>query len=277
MTEPSLVAADALAGRSIALSVSESPDLSRLGLLPAHCRVAVAEAARAVFLAGGNVVYGGNLDPEGFTWVLLHEALDYGSARGALTLVLAHSVHREFDDDSLKEVKDRIGVAGELVFLDPDGEETTMSRRSRGPVRPAAGLSRMRELVTQMTDARMLVGGKLRGYQGELPGVVEEALASLRARRPLYVAAGFGGAACAVARWLGQATFEDWPEDVPEGWRDDALAGAAVQIAELASGRAETGLGEDELTRLSVTHRAGDIASLLTTGTARILGPPADA
>lgn len=54
--EPELVARDALRGITVGISVSDSADLSRLGLTPAHCELAVAELARAIFLAGGRIV-----------------------------------------------------------------------------------------------------------------------------------------------------------------------------------------------------------------------------
>lgn len=272
MKRPDLVGRHALAGRAIALSVSDSADLSRLGLLPEHCRVAVAEIARAVFLARGEVVYGGNLDPAGFTPVLLEEALDYSDARGAFVLVLAHTVHREQEDEALRSLRDRLGVTGRLVLLGADGQETDIARRDRTAADPSTALSAMRAWVTETTDARVLVGGKLRGHQGQSPGVVEEALSSLRARHPLYVAGGFGGAACAVAQWLGETEPTYWPEGLPEGMLDDPVAAAGREVAAEAVERAPNGLAAEESALLAVTHRAGDIASLVTAGAARVIG-----
>ena len=45
MNEPTLTPRDALSGQKIALSVSESADLARLGLTELHCRLVVAEVA----------------------------------------------------------------------------------------------------------------------------------------------------------------------------------------------------------------------------------------
>jgi SLOG cluster2 len=45
------------------------------------------------------------------------------------------------------------------------------------------------------TSARIAMGGKLAGYQGLWPGVLEEGVIALRVRQPLYLLGLFGGAA----------------------------------------------------------------------------------
>ena len=57
----------------------------------------------------------------------------------------------------------------------------------------------MREKVTDETDARVVLGGRMTGFSGLMPGIVEEVLLATRKRQPLYVAGGFGGAAHVVA------------------------------------------------------------------------------
>ncbi len=46
--------------------------------------------------------------------------------------------------------------------------------------------------------ARIILGGKLKGYRGRYPGIVEEALETISLGLPLYIVGGFGGAARAV-------------------------------------------------------------------------------
>jgi hypothetical protein len=54
--------------------------------------------------------------------------------------------------------------------------------------------------------ARVLLGGKVQGFHGFLPGLFEEALLTLERRRPLYILGGFGGAAEVLAKaMLGEA------------------------------------------------------------------------
>lgn len=49
-------------------------------------------------------------------------------------------------------------------------------------------------------SARVVLGGKLDGYRGFAPGLVEESLLTLESSAPLFVLGGFGGAGEAIAR-----------------------------------------------------------------------------
>jgi hypothetical protein len=74
---------DALRGIQVGISVSKSPDLARLGLLEAHFRLALGEIARVVLVSGGGLIYGGHLNPEGYTAFLVSRVINslrkYGS------------------------------------------------------------------------------------------------------------------------------------------------------------------------------------------------------
>lgn len=48
--------------------------------------------------------------------------------------------------------------------------------------------------------ARILLGGRLAGFSGFLPGLFEEALVTFESNRPLYILGGFGGAAETLAK-----------------------------------------------------------------------------
>jgi len=52
----------------------------------------------------------------------------------------------------------------------------------------------MREQLLVRTQARIMLGGRTTGYKGKYPGLVEEALLTLQAGKPLYLMGGFGGA-----------------------------------------------------------------------------------
>jgi hypothetical protein len=49
-------------------------------------------------------------------------------------------------------------------------------------------------------SARVLLGGALDSFSGFMPGIFEEALETLRAKRPLYILGGFGGASEALVQ-----------------------------------------------------------------------------
>ena len=54
----------------------------------------------------------------------------------------------------------------------------------------------------QETSARVVLGGRIEGYLGSMPGIAEEALLTLQAGRPLYLLGGFGGCARDIAESL---------------------------------------------------------------------------
>ncbi len=60
----------------------------------------------------------------------------------------------------------------------------------------AAELTALRKHITQLLDpgCRICLGGKTSGYQGNEPGVMEEARLALEYGKPLYLMGGFGGA-----------------------------------------------------------------------------------
>ena len=270
MHEPELVPVDALAGVAVGLSVSESADLARLGLSPAHCELAVAELARAIFIAGGAIVYGGRLVPAGFTDVLLTELRSYRQDRNALILCVPETEHRRLSEAELRSRQDELQSNAELVCLDSDGEPVDIRRpRARSDPDPAVALTAMRRHITDRCDARVILGGKLTGYQGTTPGILEEAALSLHAGKPLYVAGGFGGAAAALALALGRAEASLAPDAYPEG--AEPYADLLAEIAEIAeiTGRADDGLSDDQRAQIAWSHRPGEIASIVVCGLSR--------
>ena len=75
------------------------------------------------------------------------------------------------------------------IAATPEGRQTS-----------ARSLSHMRAEITARTHARIVLGGKPTGFMGTLPGILEETVLAVRARQPLYVLGGFGGAAGLVTR-----------------------------------------------------------------------------
>jgi len=278
-----LVPSDSLRDLRVGLSVSDSDDLSRLGLSSAHAEQAVGELARAVLVAGGNLVYGGRIKPSGFTQYLMHEVRRYGGDNGsALTLCLASPEHLKLSYSELDEINRSLGTKGRVVCLDRDGTEIPdiLRSKSRDP-EPLSltdaphAYSSMRRYLAAITDAQVLIGGKLSDFAGTMPGVVEEAIATLEAQNPLYVSAGFGGAAALVARQLHLDDLSWAPDDFPAR-SDDERIEQGLQLLEeaaAASGWNATlcGLDEQAVQQLAATHRASDVASLVVRGLTRSL------
>jgi hypothetical protein len=269
---------DALAERRIALSVSESPDLGRLGLVDAHLRSALGEIARAVLDGGGRLAYGGHLRPDGYTAFLVQELERQYQHENLIQLCLAWPVHREMSAAQLRAAEDERPLAARITYLDLEGQPIDpLSGRGEEPEPvtsedTARGLTAMRRFMTQLSHARVLLGGKRSGFTGRLPGLVEEALLALDAGIPLYMAAGFGGATLDIARALGlPADWFPWAGD-EDG--DEQLAEGRRLLAEFATrpgwSLPANGLDDDENRQLASTHRPGVIASLVSRGVGRL-------
>jgi hypothetical protein len=278
MTDVShLLAIDSLRGMRVGVSVSESPDLARLGLLEEHLRLAVAEIARTVLVAGGRIAYGGHLRPEGYTAFLIHELRRYSRRDSPLIVCLAWSEHRRLSLPELRrEIRD-LGLLGDLVCLDVRGRPVAPDLGRGEDAAPednsdviAEGLTGMRRYLAELTDARVLVGGKRKNFSGRVPGVLEEALISIQRGQPLYLAGGFGGVTLDVIRKVRAEAAEWLPTADPN--EDERLRGGLEELgaAHAELGMPDNGLTSEENRRLASTHRASEIASLLSLGLGRL-------
>lgn len=266
---------NALQGIRVALSVSESADLDRLGLDASHLDLVVAEIARAVILAGGTILYGGRLRPAGYTQVIMEEVRRYSDDRQALEIYAPLPEYRYIPGEDLQRIDMRLGMSGALKLVSGAGEVRSIQDVIANPVEEqfsdAAALTAMRRLVSRVADARIVVGGKLTHYAGAEPGVVEEARMTLEESRQLYVAGGYGGGGAAIARTLAFDSFDWAPFDLFEGV-DAQPVESALERVKIAydSKRIEDGLNSDERRLLAVSHRPANIATLLVLGLSRL-------
>lgn len=273
---------DTLAGARIGLSVSESRDLGRLGLREAHLRLALGEVARAVITAGGSLVYGGHLQPSGYTSFLASELDRYGRSDRPLQLVLSWSEHRRLPLSDLAGHRRSLGLKGSFTYLDASGAEIdpgTGRSEEPAPVDDDAvdeSLTSLRAFLTGVTDARLLLGGKESDFGGRMPGVIEEAILAVEAQQPLFLAGGLGGATASLAQ-LACDQRERWPPRDPARDDVDVRASAALELfgrTITLSGWSVTrnGLSEEENLHLATSDRPSEIASLVAVGLGRTFG-----
>ncbi|GAB2918010.1 hypothetical protein GCM10027047_14550 [Rhodococcus aerolatus] len=268
--EPVLVPRDALRDVHVAISVSDSADLSRLGLAQQHCELAVAEIARAILIAGGTVVYGGRLVPAGFTQILFDEVGRFADDREALIICVPQSEHVMLSANEIRQLEEDASSSVTIRCLDEGGQVVLPSERDlSGQVDVPLGLSAMRSYVTKNTAARVVIGGRLMGQQGPLPGVLEEIKLSLEASQPIYVAGGFGGAAYAAARAMNLDGGPWASAIIPFG--GDKWTDYLASLEDLAPSAAADGLTDIQRRQLAVTHRPADIAALTVSGLSRAM------
>ena len=126
-----------------------------------------------------------------------------------MTDYLAWPVHIEKTAEDLEAYASQLSGSAGLVLLTLDGGGCTLRDRRIEPLKSptdaewSQGLTAMRKRMLDETDARIVLGGRVVGYQGVMPGIAEEALLSLQAQQPLFLMGGFGGCAKDIAQSLG--------------------------------------------------------------------------
>lgn len=211
---------------SVGISISDSPDLRALGLSDGHLRDAMAEIALQLLASGISLAYGGDLRQHGFTRLLAELVGRYqGHPRHAGTIAvtdyLAWPVHIRMTSNELAAFSADHEPAAHLVFLALDGARLAPEQRlglsAHEPHEDewTQGLTAMRTVMLADIRARVVLGGRVEGYKGAMPGIAEETYLSLEAHQPVFVLGGFGGCARDIAETLGLAdrwagSRDDW-------------------------------------------------------------------
>lgn len=274
-----LLPPDALRGIPLALSVSDSPDLGKLGLLESHFRMALGEIGRCVLIAGGRLVYGGHLAPSGYAAFLARELERYGQRDRPLLLCLAWSEHRNLPLSVIEARRKALGLLGALICLDAHGQETDPAA-GRSEAAPGPGdaqtesesLSGLRRYMTAQSAGRILIGGKREGFQGAMPGVLEEAILAVEARQPIYIAGGFGGVAWDMASAVGFGPSGLLPflaSLTPDKRLVTGLEALKKALDDTSAASLDNGLSKDENGQLATAYRPSEVAALVSLGLAR--------
>lgn len=276
-----LLPANALTGVRVGISVSDSPDLARLGLLEIHFRLALGEIARCVVVSGGMLSYAGRIDPTGYTAFLIKELQRFHRRDRPLLVTLALAEHRALTQQELQECRADMGLFGSLECLDQDGSviASPADEGSRVGFEPpdetlsTQALSAMRAYLAQKCDARVLLGGRRTGYRAEMPGLIEEAAQTIQHGKPLYLAGGFGGVTFDIVASLGVDDGSWFPAAHDQATSDQGLTNGLTQITDIAKQASwdvtSNGLTLEENKRLAATHRPSEIAALVSLGLGR--------
>jgi len=247
-----------LAGQTASISISESPDLERLGFLAPETerdiapdlRRVMSDVLRTLIAAGATIQYGGDLRPGGFTFELMKEAAAsyrlavLESPEPVFVNVLASTTWPRFEPALLFDAAVKNGEQGVIHLMDSQGRYWTLSSQIEegrdgpsprtvlqleepgldGSVRDVATVDELAALLAERDDTqqdatrsltlmrrtmaraeigRLLVGGKVAGYgygrPTARPGIVEEAIESMRAGKLVLPVAAYGGASHDIA------------------------------------------------------------------------------
>lgn len=254
-----------LAGHTVAVSISESEDLGRLGLEPDHVREVLERMTQQVLALGATLAYGGDLRQGGFTWDLVNYANRY-NVKGETSIVhyFAWPFYEECTSEEIRDFRELLQGFGRQVLLGPRGEELSpkdlSKRRWKRTARlHAQALSAMRKRMNDDCQVRVVLGGRRTGYLGVMPGVAEEAFLAWDAFKPLLVLGGFGGVASDIAGSLGLIE-DEWvlPEE-----NDGAYAHVLERFHEERSRfRESIPIPSSDLAKLARTHDVQECVAL---------------
>jgi hypothetical protein len=214
----------------IGISISDpgEEELAKQGMAMVHLQDMMVETARYLLSKGHTIAYGGDLTFEGsfnFTDLLFQLSRAYG----ATNKIKNYSAFPLYTKITSQREAELFHVA-EIVRIDPDTllspkwkgvryENATYEERTyldelfewksdHAKQIWSSSLTAMRKQMTKDIDCRIVVGGKLTGYKGSMPGIAEETILCLKANIPVYIDGRFGGAAREVLQIIRQ--IQSW-------------------------------------------------------------------
>jgi SLOG cluster2 len=185
----------------VGISISDSPDLFKLGYSMMHLQDASIEFARYLLVHGATMIYGGDLKKDGFTNLFSELARLYTikdrSKEFRFKNYFAWPIHLQLEKSNELDFKQN---KVEIIKLPPpasvkaDPSQYLARDTNEAKAIWAKSLAYMRQQMNAGCDARIFLGGKTKDFGGKYPGVIEEALYALKDNKPVYFIGAYGGA-----------------------------------------------------------------------------------
>lgn len=251
-----------LYGKRVGISVSNNDELELLGLSQQHLKDISIEIARYLIANGATLLYGGNLEREGFTHLFSELSYQYKYLKDRkLRFVnyFSFPIARTLTD------KDKAGFLTKQVEIKilkvPEKLSEINEQRDYYPNSNvvdryiyAECFTDMRIKISQDSDARIILGGKQKNFSGYLPGIFEETYFSLKANNPIYLLGGFGGATKSIISLI---KGEEAPELTNDFQFDTQFL---MDFKNYSVGKSTINLDYDELNAFIRTHTVETIS-----------------
>jgi hypothetical protein len=202
-----------LVGLAVGLSISESEDSRRRGFPSEQVNHVTVHVTRALLGQGATTVFGHDWREDGVMDAIHTVAREMQPVREdpasaskegqppiepLLQNVLPWPDPFSLPEGVRKELEcslriERAGLPKSLIEFEHLSPERARQESDYDYLR-ARALTHLRRRLEEQTTARICIGGRQQKSQGRYPGVIEEALLSLSARRPLFLVGMLGGA-----------------------------------------------------------------------------------
>lgn len=287
---------DCLSNKKIGVSISDVPveGFSDHHIHSDHLVRLAQDLARHLLARSATLLYGGDLRPGGFTEFIFDEARILNDRLGeAAPRVENHLAWPLYvSDPEMTAWRAKYHEIMETVEYEIPGD--VADDLDKGAFLPpntplnlyiwSRCLTKMREKSISSSTARICAGGRLTGYKGKMPGVLEEIILALNEQKPIYLLGAFGGVVGEVGKLLmtddvPKTLTEDWQISHNEGYSDlqelarshgydcdyEAITASirSHSVSELAS---RCGLDENEYKRLMVSPFADECVYLILKG-----------
>lgn len=284
-----------LIGKRVGISISEPSDIELLDLghTDLHLRLLMQDVARYGLSYGAELIYGGDLRPNGFTEFLFQEGHALQSRLKSLNVHLTNHIAWPIYLADPVEARDwkakhrkvatmiEHAVPADVIDLIPSAAEFLAPSDQASSFVWSRSLTEMRKAMISGCDFRICAGGRLAGYKGWMPGVLEEIVLAVEMGKPIFLIGGFGGVTRSVCRLLGEKAV---PEELSFDWQVGNNPGLAEMVSFAASRGVDykqmyhqglqlvmnadlrNGLSADENTRLFETPFADEVIHLILKG-----------
>ena len=195
------------------------------------------DIARHFIARESNLIYGGDIRPDGFTQFIFDEAqalkIRTNSENVNIYNYLAWPIYNN-DTDTIKEWKSKYRSVARMKDIPyPDDVIDLIPNEKKDLFLPPNNvdnlyvwsrcLTEMRYKMITDWDVRICAGGRHTGYKGKMPGILEEILIAFELERPIYLLGGFGGVTSSVCETIMTGTLaerltQDWQIHNQQGY-----------------------------------------------------------
>lgn len=198
----------------IGISISDCPSEGYAShhLHADHLKRLAQDLARHLLARSATIIYGGDLRKDGFTQFILDEAIALKNRLNTNNIHVENhlawplyisdpdivawrakynSVMKSIEHDIPNDIANDVD---KNTFVAPSGIDNKYIW--------SRCLTQMREKSIDTSHARICAGGKLSGYHGKMPGVLEEISISIDKKKPIYLLGAFGGVVGEVCKTI---------------------------------------------------------------------------